>query len=60
MVVQSEFRKLLPGLGTVLRGRFSGELRTKNGNTGEEFMDMLLEIPTGLHFTEHVDCACLL
>lgn len=46
------FRKLLPGLGTVLRGRFGGELRIWEGYTGEEFVDMLLEVSTGLCFTK--------
>jgi hypothetical protein len=57
------FRKLLPGLGTVLRGRFGGELRIRNGYTDEDFVNMLLEVPTRLHFTElHIDAgrACLL
>lgn len=41
------FRKLLPGLG-----RFGGELRIWEGYTGEEFVDMLLEVSTGLRFTK--------
>ena len=60
VVVRSKFRKPLPGLGAVLRGRFSGELRIKNGNIGEGFIDTLLETTAELHFTELADCACLL
>ena len=57
------FRKLLLGLGTVLKGRFSGELRIWEGYAGEELVDMLLEIPTGLHFTKlciSANPACLI
>ena len=57
------FRKLLPGLGTVLMGRFGGELRIWNGRTDEDFVNMLLEVPTGLHFTKlhiYANRACLL
>jgi hypothetical protein len=42
----------LPGMGAVLRGRFSGRLRLVNGYADKDVMDMLLEVPTGLHFTE--------
>ena len=62
-VVWSKSKKRLPGLGTVLRGRFCGELQIRNGHTNEYIVDMLLEVPTGLHFTKlhvHADCACLL
>jgi hypothetical protein len=45
-------RRALPGIGTVLRGRFGGRLRLVNGYAEECVMNMLLEVPTGLHFTE--------
>ena len=63
VVAQPESRKPLPGLGTGLRGRFGGELRIRNGHIDKEFVDMLLEVPTGLHFTKiyiYADCPCLL
>jgi len=63
VVAQPESRRPLPGLGADLRGRFGGELRIRNGHAGEEFVDMLLEVPTGLHFTKIyicADCPCLL
>ena len=40
------------GTGEVLRGRFGGQLRLLRGYATDEAMNMLLEIPTGLHFTE--------
>jgi hypothetical protein len=42
----------LPGMGTVLRGRFGGQLRLLDGQADEDVVNMLLEVPTGLHFTE--------
>ena len=44
--------KTSPGIGTILRGRFGGRLRLANGYACEDIMNMLLEIPTGVHFTE--------
>ena len=45
------------GVGTVLRGRFGGKLRLCNGYAGERVTNMLLEIPTGIHFTEiQIEC----
>ena len=45
-------KRELVGIGTVLRGRFGGRLiRTLNGDD-KDVIDMLLEIPSGLHFTE--------
>ena len=41
-----------PGIGTVASGRFGGQLQLSGGTTGSGIVDMLLEIPTGLHFTE--------
>ena len=40
-----------PGMGKTLRGRFSGKLRLE-GHAGTDLMNMLLEVPTGLRFTE--------
>ena len=40
------------GIGTILRGRFGGKLRLVDKNAGECVTDMLLEVPTGIHFTE--------
>ena len=45
-------RTSLPGIGTILKGRFGGRLRLLGGLADENVMNMLLEIPTGLHFTE--------
>ena len=45
--------RALLGTGRVLRGRFSGKLELLRGCAGDpDVVDMLLEIPTGLHFTE--------
>ena len=52
-----------PRPATAPRGRFGGELRIRNGQTEKSFVNLLLEVPTGLHFTKihvHPDCACLL
>jgi len=38
------------GIGTVLKGRFGGKLMLRG--PGEGIANMLLEIPSGLHFTE--------
>ena len=45
-------RNTLPGTGTALRGRFGGRLRLDNGHAIADVINMLLEVPTGLHFTE--------
>ena len=45
-------RSTLPGMGTALGGRFGGQLRLFNGCAEKDVMNMLLEVPTGLHFTE--------
>jgi len=48
----------LLGIGTALRGRFGGKLVLRGLHCANKgFMDMLLKIPTGLHFTE-VDIRC--
>ena len=44
-------RGTLLGVGTVLRGRFGGHLRLPEGLAHEDVINMLLEVPTGLHFT---------
>ena len=41
-----------PGIGTALRGRFGGKLRLHGRYVNEDITNMLLEVPTGLHFTE--------
>ena len=43
---------ILQGRGAVLRGRFGGRLRFSGHHTCLGVVDMLLEVPTGLHFTE--------
>ena len=45
-------KSALVGIGTVLRGRFGGELQLLGAYAGRGVVDMLLEIPTGLHFTD--------
>jgi len=40
------------GIGIALRGRFGGRLQLADGPSNEDVINMLLEIPTGLHFTE--------
>ncbi|KAF9781851.1 hypothetical protein BJ322DRAFT_1078792 [Thelephora terrestris] len=44
----------LLGIGTVLKGEFGGQLRLLRlkRHADPEVMNMLLEVPTGLHFTE--------
>ena len=44
------------GIGTALRGRFGGKLRLHRGISYEDTVEMLLEIPTGLRFTELEIC----
>ena len=45
-------KKTLAGIGTVLRGDFGGRLILRDGCADAGVMNMLLEIPTGLRFTE--------
>jgi len=45
-------RRELLGIGTVLRGRFGGKLNLSGECAGEDVINMLLEISSGLHFTE--------
>ena len=44
--------RLLVGIGVTLKGRFGGQLKLCGGYVREDATNMLLEIPTGLHFTE--------
>jgi len=44
-------RRELPRIGTTLRGRFGGRLHLSRGGADEDVVNMLLEVPTGLHFT---------
>ena len=44
-------RKLM-GIGTVLKGRFGGRLALRGACVGEDVINMLLEIQSGLRFTE--------
>jgi len=51
------YRRVSRGVGTVLRGRFGGKLRLCNGYAGESVTNMLLGVPTGIHFTEfQIEC----
>ena len=45
-------RRTLVGIRTALRGRFGGKLQLHRRSACGDTVDMLLEIPTGLHFTE--------
>ena len=45
------------GIGT-LRGGFGGRLRLLDGYADDDVINMLMEIPTGLHFTE-VQISCM-
>ncbi|KAF9645582.1 hypothetical protein BDM02DRAFT_3119985 [Thelephora ganbajun] len=45
-------RNTLRGIGTVLRGKFGGQLQLLRRHANADIMNMLLEVPTGLHFTE--------
>lgn len=50
--------KELLGIGTVLRGVFGGALLLRHECADRDVINMLLEIPTGLHFTD-VDIRCM-
>ena len=52
-------RRELQGIGSVVKGRFRGKLKLCGEFVGEDVANMLLEIPSGLRFTEGV-CATLL
>lgn len=45
-------KDVLPGIGTTLKCRFGGRLRLSGGCVGEDVANMLLDVPTGLHFTD--------
>ena len=45
-------RRELLGIGRVLRGRFGGKLVLSDEYVDEDVINMLLEIPSGLRFTE--------
>jgi len=47
-------RRELRGIGTVVKGRFGGKLKLCGEYVGKEVANMLLEIPSGLHFTEAI------
>ena len=49
--------RMLPGNRTALKGRFGGRLLLRGGCVGEDVVNMLLEIPSGLRFTE-LDIYC--
>ena len=56
-------RARLVGIGTTLKGKFGGRLRLTVGYVDRDVLNMLLEIPTGLRFTEVDICGmhgCLL
>ena len=42
----------LQGIGTGLKGKFRGQLRLLKGHVDVDIVNMLLEVPAGLHFTE--------
>lgn len=44
--------KLWYQIGADLKGRFGGRLQLTNGYATDDIMDVLLGIPTGIHFTE--------
>ena len=45
-------KRVLFGIGAILKGGFGGQLRLFGGNASGGVVDTLLEVPTGLHFTE--------
>jgi len=49
--VAADSRKWL-GIGTDLSGRFGGQLSLSSGYIGKDVVNMLLEVPSGLYFTE--------
>jgi len=56
-------RTKLARIGTTLKGRFGGRLQLIGGYVVRDVLEMLLEIPTGLCFTEVDICGmhgCLL
>ena len=49
-------RRELPGIGTIVKGKFGGRLNLSGECAGEDVINMLLEIPSGLGFTEMQVC----
>jgi len=50
-------RRAPQGIGTILKGRFGGKLRLSDRYAGGSVTNMLLEVPTGIHFTEcQIEC----
>jgi len=45
-------RRELPGIGAALRGRFGGKLLLHGEDVDDDISNMLLEIPSGLRFSE--------
>ena len=45
-------RRTLAGIGAALSGRFGGRLRLLKELADKDTMNMQLEVPTGIHFTE--------
>jgi len=45
-------RDTSPGTGTALRGRLGGRLRLHDWHAFADVINVLLEVPTGLHFPE--------
>ena len=45
-------REELAGIGTILSGKFGGNFSLYAASPNQGVIDMLLEIPSGLHFTE--------
>ena len=46
----------LPGAEPALMGRFGGKLRLSKGCPDDDVVDVLLEVPTGLHFADVQIC----
>jgi len=47
-----------PGIGTILKGRFGGRLMVRGASVSEDIINLLLEIPSGLHFVElKIECS---
>ena len=52
------YGRMFPGIGTVLKGRFCGRLLLNGPCARAGIISMLLEIPSGLHFSElEIHCA---
>ena len=52
-----EDRRKFPGIGAVLKGKFSGRLMLGDACADDSIINMLLEIPSGMRFTKlEFDC----